>query len=298
MRHTIIIFLLLTLSLSAYSQDIRITGFEEKPTDLTASIKPEYDNASQAAAVIKFLVNKQDVEIVPNLGVLRKEEKQGEIDLWVPQGTKRITVRYKGMMPLSGYQISVKIVSKKTYEATISIKEKESPLYFMLGYNALPLAGPEVAVGFLSHHHQLEVGFSYGLKKTDDLFFYNNEGGFVSAYNYQPMRLQMRYGYEVELVDFLSVTPQVGVAYNMATGKDVAGYSNINDKYQKVNSVSALGAVRLTAALGRHFKLQVTPEYDFGVYKNLNCKWIGDVDKTVKSWTDGFSLNVGLMVFF
>ena len=81
MRHTIIIFLLLTLSLSVYSQDIRITGFEEKPTDLTASISPEYDNASQAAAVIKFLVNKQDVEIMPNLGVLRKEEKQGEIDL-------------------------------------------------------------------------------------------------------------------------------------------------------------------------------------------------------------------------
>ena len=127
----------------------------------------------------------------------------------MPQGTKRITVRYKGMMPLSGYQISVKIVSKKTYEATISIREKESPLYFMLGYNALPLAGPEVALGFTSHHHQLEVGFSYGLKKTDNLFFYNNEESFVSAYNYQPLHLQMRYGYVFELADFLSLTPQV-----------------------------------------------------------------------------------------
>ena len=298
MRRSSIILLFLMLSLTVFSQDIQIVGFEEKPTDLTASMNEEYDNASQAAAVIKFKVKKTDLAIEPNLGVLRVEAKQGEIVMWVPQGTKRITVRCNGMMPLSGYQIPIKISSRLTYEAIITVKEKENPVYLMLGYNALPLAGPEVAVGFIKDHHQFEMGFTCGFKKTGDLFFYDNDNQFVSAYSYQPMRLQMRYGYEMKLVDFLSLTPQVGLAYNMALGKEVTGFTNTNEKYQKINSLSALGAVRMMVALNSHFKLQITPEYDFGVYKSRNCKWTSAVDKTVKSWTEGFSLSAGLMLFF
>lgn len=307
----LLLWMMLTCGTSIMAQTprIMITKFEYNPMSLIAKMDPVRDGNGEDCAVIRFFVSDKNYHIDE---ALRTDTLIGEMRTWIPAGTKRLTIRHEGML-LEKYVIPMIIESKATYEATVETsltspvvrketsthkKDKTTFFYLGAGYNVILISGPSITLGMDIKHHQIELGGIFGLSKSDDLFFYNNEGDFVSAYNYQPMRLQMRYGYEVELVDFLSMTPQVGIAYNMATGKDVAGYSNTNDKYQKVNSFSALGAVRLTAALSHHFKLQVTPEYDFGVYKNLNCKWIGDVDKTVKSWTDGFSLNVGLMVFF
>ena len=52
------------------------------------------------------------------------------------------------------------------------------------------------------------------------------------------------------------------------------------------------------AKLSKQVSLQLTPEYDFGLSKEDLCKLIGDNDKTFKSWTEGFNLNVGVMISF
>ncbi|MBP5778127.1 MAG: hypothetical protein J6W56_11345, partial [Prevotella sp.] len=68
--------------------------------------------------------------------------------------------------------------------------------------------------------------------------------------------------------------------------------------YKSASSVSALVAVRLVVTLGEKFRLQVTPEYDFGLSKDNVCKLVSDNDSKFKSWTDGFNLNIGLMIYF
>ncbi|MBR1687469.1 MAG: hypothetical protein IJ710_02930, partial [Prevotella sp.] len=137
----------------------------------------------------------------------------------------------------------------------------------------------------------------YGLKKTDGLYFYDTQGDVVTAYKYQPIRIQLRYGYDFRLTDFLSLVPQVGGAFNIINGSAVEGVA-ANTNYKSASSFSAFGALRLTAAFSDYFRLQITPEYDFGLSKNANCKMISNHDSTFKSWTDGFNLNIGLMIFF
>ena len=300
-----VIILLVLLISEGKAQNIQITKFERNITSLIASTNPVYDNAGEACAMVKFFVRDMGFTIEANLGVVKTDTLSGEIRLWIPTGTKRITVRHEGMLPLSGYEIPIRIESKATYEATIDIEErkekKESNAHVFLEarYNVMTLAGPEVGLGVEVKNHVIEVNAVYGLKKSDDLFFYDKDGSMNEAYSYQPFRLGLRYGYEIEIIEnVLAVVPQVGCAYNLMSGKGVASTVSTGDDYKTASSFSALGALRLQVALGNHLKLYVTPEYDYGLYKDDNCKWISDYDKTFKGWTDGFNLSVGLNVSF
>lgn len=300
-----VIILLVLLISEVKAQNIQITKFERNITNLIASTNPVYDNAGEACAMVRFFVRDMGFTIEANLGVVKTDTLSGEIRLWIPTGTKRITVRHEGMLPLSGYEIPIRIESKATYEATIDIEErkekKESNAHVFLEarYNVMTLAGPEVGLGFEVKNHVIEVNAVYGLKKSDDLFFYDKDGNMNEAYSYQPFRLGLRYGYEIEIIEnVLAVVPQVGCAYNLMSGKGVASTVSTGDDYKTASSFSALGALRLQVALGNHLKLYVTPEYDYGLYKDDNCKWISDYDKTFKGWTDGFNLSVGLNVSF
>ena len=97
-------------------QDIAVMNFHYEPTDLTAKRYVVKDNNGVAGAVIKLLVRDTTFIVEPNLGLLRRESKAGEICLWVPVGTKRLTIRRYGLFPLE-YIIPEKIESKEVYYA-------------------------------------------------------------------------------------------------------------------------------------------------------------------------------------
>lgn len=289
------------------AQDIQISRFERNYTSLIASMNPVYDNAGDACAVIRFFVRDNGFEIEPNLGVVKRMVRSNEIRLWVPKGTKRLTVRYKNLMPLAGYEIPVKIDSKVTYEAELAITDmgkkwkeanKGHNVYIGAGYNVTAISGPSINLGFDFNSHNIELGTVIGLGKTDDLYFYNSSGGTSAAYHYNAVRIQLRYGYEVKVADFFSVEPQAGLAVNIMSGTSPSSVSVTNDKYKSASSLSGLIGLRLIAAVSNRFQLHVTPEYDFGISKNEQCKTISSYDDTFKSWTDGFNLNIGLMYFF
>ena len=162
----------------------------------------------------------------------------------------------------------------------------------------MSIAGLSANLGFEWNKHQMEVGVVYGLGKSDNLFFYDKSGEVTAAHNYQPLRVQMRYGYDIDIADFLNLTPQVGGTYQYIKGNSVQNFTGLGSSYRSMHSFSMLGAIRLTAKISDFFSIHVTPEYDYGVNKDGNCKWISDNDKTIKSWTDGLNLNVGVMVFF
>ena len=118
------------------AQDIQITQFEANPTNLVASMYPEYDNTGTACAVIRFLVRETGFSIQGNLGIVKLDSLPGEIRVWIPQGTKRITVRHNHYLPLDGYVIPVRIESKMAYDAVIEAKnviDDNSPQRHFLG---------------------------------------------------------------------------------------------------------------------------------------------------------------------
>lgn len=108
-------------------RDIVVTNFQNVVTDLSASVTPVNDNNGDVCAVIKFFVRDTTFVIEPNLGYLRRESKVGEIRLWVPAGTKRLTVRHEGMFPLKDYSIPMPIESKKAYHAYIWSTDTDKP---------------------------------------------------------------------------------------------------------------------------------------------------------------------------
>lgn len=301
---TLLLLLLMAIAGKTAAQDIQITRFERNYTSLIGSVRPVYDNTGEACAVIRFFVRDAEFVIEPNLGVLKSETLPGEIRLYVPQGTKRLTVRHKNLMPLNGYEIPIKIEPKVTYDAELSVTDealnrhkanKGHNVYVSAGYNILSLSGPSVALGFDINHHNIEAGAVFGLNKTDDWYFYDADSNVKAAYNYKAIRIQLRYGYDLKATDFFSIMPQIGGAYNLYSGSEVV---KGNSNYDSANSMSVLAAVRIVASFNDNFKLHITPEYDFGVYKDDNCKMLSDLDSTFKSWTEGFNLNIGLIYFF
>lgn len=293
----IIMLLLLIAAGQLKAQDIEVTRFERNYTSLIASMSPEYDNNGEACAVLRFFVRDNNLIIEPNLGKVKQEMLSGEIRVWVPQGTKRLTVRQEGKKPLTGYEIPLEIEAKVTYEVDLEVNNganKGHNVYASAGYNIISISGPSVAIGFDIAHHNIELGAVYGVNKTDDLYFYDAKSNLMAAYNYKAIRVQLRYGYDITITDFFSVMPQVGGAYNIYTGAEIVKGKD----YGSANSLSVIAAIRLVASFSDRFKLHITPEFDFGAYKDDNNKMIANYDSNFKSWTNGFNLNVGLMYFF
>ena len=303
----ILIIMTVFLTLPAWGQDIEIKDFVRNHTSLVARMNPVYDNADEACALIRFSVRDTLIIIEPNMGVVKRVNKPGEIQLYVPAGTKRMTVRYKNFLPLRDYVIPEALEGKATYDAIITVKEdamtqqkanREHNVYVGAGYQVMAISGPSLALGFKMKQHVVELGAVIGLTKTDDLYFYKGTNTLKAAWKYSAIRAQARYGYEIPLTDFLSITPQAGVVMNMFSGNSVDDTDVKTDDFKKASSVAGLIAARLSFSINDQLKVQLTPEYDFGISKSDNCKLISEYDNTFKGWTDGFNLNAGIIFYF
>lgn len=297
MKTKIIFVVALISALCVKAQDIKVSKFEINYTSLIARMHPQYDNSGAACAVLRCFVRGKGYTIEPNLGVVKDSLVEGEIILWVPQGTKRITVRHTGSSPLVGYEIPLRIETKTDYNVFIdSVKPKAHNVYVGAGYNVVSISGPSAAIGFNFGGHNIELGAVYGLNKTDDMYYYNQSGNAIAGYNFNAIRAYLKYGYEIPLSDYLSLTPQAGLAYHAYSGKSVI---NSNDAdYKSASSMSLLAGLRFAVSITDNYKFCLTPEYDVAVYKGDNCKLVSSIDDTMKSWHTGFNLNVGIMVYF
>ena len=297
-----ILLMAIIFSVSVGAKEIRITKFEMNPTSLIAKFNPIKDLNGEAGALIRFYVPDNDFDIVPiGLGVLKKDTLPGEIQLWVPKGTKKITIKHRNDKPLLDYKIPLLIEPENTYDVTVEVTEepiKNHNVYVGIGYNITPITGPAATFGFNINHHNVEIGFDYGLSKTDDLFFYDSNSNIVAAYHYKLMRAKVKYGYSIKVAEFLEIVPQIGGSFNFAKGTESNNYTNSNAVYKNAHYISICGNVKIVAALNDYVKLQVSPGCDFSVYKNNNGKLISWYDKTFMDWTKGFNLNVGLMFYF
>ena len=117
-------------------------------------------------------------------------------------------MRYKGLKPLVGYEIPVRIESKTDYDVdieTMTVVNKEHNVYIGVGYNILSMSGLSATVGFNKNHHQIELGAVYGFNKTDDLYFYDSKGNTTAGYQYSAIRADLKYGYETHELCSLSL---------------------------------------------------------------------------------------------
>ena len=113
------------------------------------------------------------------------------------------------------------------------------------------------------------------------------------------MRLALRLGYTLPLSRQIDFTPQVGVAYNVINGNEIKDVTATNRSYMDgFNTMSATVGMKISFNIINHLGLSITPEYDFGIYKDDDYNIVKDKDSKLKSWTDGFCLSAALTYKF
>ncbi len=113
--------MLCPVSTVAQNNDFVIENFRKNLTDLTAISLNVKDLNGKEAALIRFAVRDTLFDFDPNLGYLKLEKKKGEVWLYVPQLTKRITISHPYLGIIRDYEFPTAIESKVTYTADIRI---------------------------------------------------------------------------------------------------------------------------------------------------------------------------------
>lgn len=120
-RLTTIILRLLTLvvSLSApagvWCQKFKVSSFRELPNDVSAFINPVRDLNDEDCALLKVVAPPDFVFSTP-LGIVKRIDKTGEIWLYLPRGSKKITLKHAEWGVLRDYMFPSRLESHKTYE--------------------------------------------------------------------------------------------------------------------------------------------------------------------------------------
>jgi hypothetical protein len=333
MKNRILFFsLFLWLTIDAQSQEFNIASFQENILDLRAATNPVKDNNGEVCAIIIFPTSDDNFIFEPNLGIVKKVNRIGETWLYVPQHTKRMTIRHPQLGILRNYSIPITIRHSRVYEAELQITNKEylypqqhpvqiiktDTVYVLMpqessaiqevkterrvffefgaGFRAFGIMGPEAFIGIKVGKHTIEAGAIYGVSKVLGLNIYQvDNSAYWGTYNFRSMRIFFHYGFDIKAASFLTFTPQLGGAINNITGKEV--HSGVNsDIFNKINTISVSLGCRVGFRVDKIVSFQLTPSYDFGVKKDRSFIIIKDASSKVKSWTDGFSISGGLII--
>ena len=327
MKYRIAALLFLTcIVYTLQAQEFRVTKFKENILDLSAARSGVKDKNGEDCAILKFSVRDDKFLFEPNMGIVKTEKRVGEVWLYVPHGTKRITIRHPQLGILRDYEIPVTIEPKVVYESDIQITnreymssliqkvktdtirimvpqeakilevETERSTFFNVGvgFNVMSIMGPSAFLGVDFLGHVIEAGATIGLNKVENVSVYQSDNGsFFGSYDYNAMRLFFRYGYDIEAGNNFFITPQIGAAITNISGKS-NGSSTGGSLFESTNAVSATIGCRFSFCLGKSIRLQLTPEYDFGVKKAKGLEVIENADSKIKSWGDGLNLYAGI----
>ena len=298
---TIATLILSLMFIPVMSQNFKVTDFEESLQDvISTNVK---DRNGNDCAIIKFSTEDKGFSVD---NAERCFETAGDLYVYVPEGTEAISIRHHVHRSLL-YRIPIHIQSGCHYTATIQIINKDligkmdpdSYPYANIELNIIPFLGPKLSIGYNMKAFSAELGITYGFSKTDDIYYYGTGASILSAYNYQALRLGLCLGYSISLSRQVMLIPQAGVAYNNIRGKEIKDVTVTDKGYMETfNTMSASLGAKLKFGLINHLGISITPEYDFGIYKDDNYKIVRDSNSKLKSWTDGFCLSLSLFYNF
>ncbi len=117
----IIVALLMFLAdiMPAGAQDFTVSSFRVLPNDVSAFINPVRDLNGDDCGLIKVIAPEDFVFSTP-LGIVKREDKVGEIWLYVPRGTKKITIKHARWGVLRDYVFPSRIDSHITCELVVT----------------------------------------------------------------------------------------------------------------------------------------------------------------------------------
>ncbi|MDE7347331.1 MAG: hypothetical protein K2N48_11425 [Muribaculaceae bacterium] len=101
------------------AQEFKVENFRYLPNDISAFINPVRDLNDEDCALLKVVAPTDFVFSTP-LGIVKREDKTGEIWLYLPAGSRKITLKHAEWGVLRDYVFPSRLESHKTYEMTLN----------------------------------------------------------------------------------------------------------------------------------------------------------------------------------
>ncbi len=113
--------------LSVFSQHISVSSFQVLPNDQTARVhQPVRDQNGEKCALIKVVTTRQGFAWeAGTLGITRIKRKTGEYWVYVPRGSKKITIKHDELGLLRNYYYPVPIEKATVYEMKLATSGNE-----------------------------------------------------------------------------------------------------------------------------------------------------------------------------
>ena len=118
-RFGILLLILLTASVRMSAQTLSVESFKLLPNDLTANTygTMQRDQNGDVAALIKMVTSETGFVFDGGMmGIVKTEQKTGEVWIYVPHGLQRITISHQQLGVLRDYYFPVPIEKARTYE--------------------------------------------------------------------------------------------------------------------------------------------------------------------------------------
>lgn len=118
----LLLFLLVVPHSATAQNKIQVTSFQRMETDITARITaPQRDQNGEICALIRIVTTEKDFMFEPDaLGIVARENKPGEIWLYVPRGARRISIMHEKYGVLRNYFYPDLIEKATVYEMELS----------------------------------------------------------------------------------------------------------------------------------------------------------------------------------
>ncbi len=113
-------------ALTASAQGISVASFRALPYDGTASSinGKRTDQNGEVAALIKVVTTQTDFTFEGGrLGIVDTKQEKGEIWVWVPRASRKITIKHADLGVLRDYMFPVEIEAERTYEMVLTTDE-------------------------------------------------------------------------------------------------------------------------------------------------------------------------------
>lgn len=103
-----------------FSQEFSVASFQVLPNDVSAFINNVRDLNDEACALIKVEAP-SDFAFSTPLGIVKRKDEVGEIWLYVPRGTKMLTLKHPQWGVIRDYKLGKPLESRMTYEMKLNL---------------------------------------------------------------------------------------------------------------------------------------------------------------------------------
>lgn len=206
----------------------------------------------------------------------------------LPVGDYSYTFRKKGYLPQTR---SFKVMKDTDTNDTVVLRRiqyiRENAVYVGAGFTYGNIPGVTGHVGLNIRNFNLEAGYTFGLTKSDDLYWFENATDFFdSTCTYSSDEFYVKAGYQFRFVERIGLTPQLGYL-----GQRLRGGTRGNGAMCHNLSVGARLLFNPIPMLG----VFVTPEYAVPVSVNQLYKDISERSNISKG---GFYVTAGISFNF